>query len=170
MLVKIISTMLRNTYTTDDLIERLGLMRKYYNIRIFAKGEDAVLRDVLQNECDERTMTVLENWNSTFIEESIQPLVVFEALDAVQEDVSGLPSVTLYLPVRFTPEHIEKFGIWFRENIQPNILLSLHIDPRATGGCSFIWNNVYYDFSLRYYMDKQREDIVASFNKYTHAK
>ena len=115
-------------------------------------------------------MTVLEQWVDTFTKESIQPLVVFEALDSVQEDITGLPAVTLYVPVRFTPEQTEKFGMWFRENVQPNILLSMHIDPRATGGCSFIWNNVFYDFSLRYFMDKQREDIVASFNKHTHAK
>lgn len=162
--------MLHNTYTTDELIERLGLMRKYYNVRLFAGGENTPLRDVLRNECDERTLVVLENWIDTFTKDSIQPLVAFEALDAVQEDVTGLPSVTLYVPVRFTPEQIEKFGTWFRDNVQPNILLSMHIDPRATGGCSFIWNNVYYDFSLRYFMDKQREDIVASFNKHTHAK
>ncbi len=161
--------MLRNTYTTDDLIERLGLMRKYYNVRLFADGKNAVLREVLKDDCDERTITVLETWNKTFTAESIQPLVVFEALDAVQEDLTGLPAVTLYVPVRFTSEQTEKFGTWFRENVQPNILLSLHIDPRATGGCSFIWNNTYHDFSLRYFMNKQREAIVTSFNKYTHA-
>ena len=170
MLVKIISTMLRNTYTTDEFVERLGLMRKFYNKRLFADGEGAVLRDVLRDDCDERTLAVLEDWLATFTEDSIQPLVIYEALDSIQEDMMGLPAVTLYVPIRFAPEETERFGKWFRENIQPNILISLRIDPRATGGCSFIWKDVFYDFSLKYFIDKQREDIVASFNKYTHAK
>ena len=138
MLVKIISTMLRNTYTTDEFVERLGLMRKFYNKRLFADGEDAVLRDVLRDDCDERTLAVLEDWLATFTEDSIQPLVIYEALDSIQEDMMGLPAVTLYVPIRFAPEETERFGKWFRENIQPNILISLRIDPRATGGCSFI--------------------------------
>lgn len=162
--------MLRNTYTTDDFIERLGLMRKYYNTRLFTDGENTKLRDLLLEDCDERTLTVLEDWVTTFTNESIQPLVIYEALDSIQEDMAGLPAVTLYVPVRFSPEETEKFGMWFRENVQPNILLSLRIDPRATGGCSFIWNDVFYDFSLKYFIDKQRDDIVASFNKHTHAK
>src|SRR3989339_775279 len=170
MLVKIISTMLRNTYTTDDFIERLGLMRKYYNKRLFADGEDVILRDVILEDCDDHVLAILEDWVATFTEESIQPLVIYEALDSIQEDMMGLPAVTLYVPVRFRSEETERFGVWFRENVQPNILLSLRIDPRATGGCSFIWKDVFYDFSLKYFIDKQREDIVASFNKYTHAK
>lgn len=162
--------MLHNTFTTDDLIERLGLMRKYYNVRLFSEGEKTDLREVLVGECDERTLQVLESWVTIFTQESIQPLVVFEALDAVQEDLSGIPSIILYVPVRFTPDQIERFGVWFRNNVQPNMLLTLRIDPRATGGCSFIWNNTFYDFSLRYFMDKERDAIVTTFNKYTHAK
>lgn len=162
--------MLQNTYTTDDLVERLGLMRIYYNKRLFVGGENSTLKEVIQNECDEHTFLSLEAWVKVFEKENIQPLVVFEALDTVQEDLGGVPAVTLYVPVRFSHEQIERFGVWFRENVQPNILLSLHIDPRATGGCSFIWNNIFYDFSLKYFIEKQKEDIVATFDKYTHVK
>ncbi len=170
MLVKIISTMLKNTYTTDDLVERLGLMREFYSKRLFSDGENAVLREVLKDSCDEYTVLALEEWVRVFKKESIQPLVVYEALDTVQEDLTGVPFLTLYVPVRFSHDQIESFGIWFRENVQPNILLTMHIDPRSTGGCGFVWNDTYYDFSLRYFIDKNREDIVEVFNKYTHAK
>jgi hypothetical protein len=170
MLVKIISTMLQNTYTTDDLVERLGLMRKYYNKRLFTESENVTLREVIAGDCEEHTLQALEYWVAVFTKENIQPLVIFETLDSVQEDLGGVPSVLLYVPIRFTPVQIESFGKWFRENVQPNILLSLHIDPRATGGCSFVWKNTFYDFSLKYFIDKQRDDIVTMFNKYSHAK
>jgi hypothetical protein len=161
--------MLQNTYTTDELVERLGLMRKYYDKRLFQENKDITMREVIAEDCDEHTLKSLETWNESFKTQGIQPLVVYEALEAVQEDLSGLPSVTLYVPVRFSPEQIEKLGIWFRDNIQPNMLMSLHVDPRATGGCGFIWKDVYYDFSLRYFMEKQREEINKVFNTYTHA-
>lgn len=162
--------MLQNTYTSDDLVERLGLMRKFYNMCLFTEHKNVTVREVIQDDCDEHTLFALEYWVSVFTKENIQPLVVFETLDTVQEDISGMPSVILYVPVRFTPEQVEYFGKWFRENVQPNVLLTLRIDPRATGGCSFIWKNTFFDFSLKYFIDKQRDAIVASFNKYSHAQ
>lgn len=170
MLVKIISIMLKNTYTTDDLVERIGLMRKYYNVRLFKDGADALLKDVVQNDCDASTLKAIEDWVLAFDKEGIQPLLVYEALDTVQEDLEGVPAITLYVPVRFTPEQIKGLGVWFRENIQPNILLSLHIDPRTTGGCSFIWKDIYHDFSLRYFINKEQKEINSMFNKYTHVE
>lgn len=170
MLVKIISIMLKNTYTTDDLSERLSLMHKYYDKYLFVGGKDAILKDVLKNSCEENTLNSLEEWTTSFKKESIQPVVVYEALDSIREDLTGLPSVTVYVPVRFKYEQVKKIGIWFRENVQPNILISLHIDPRSTGGCSFIWKSVYYDFSLRYFLDKKKKDIFSIFNKYAYVE
>lgn len=160
--------MLKNTYTTDDLMERIGLMRRYYDKRLFQDDTNITIRKAIGEECDEYTLQALEAWNSSFDEEGIQPLVVYEALDAVQEDLGGVPSITMYVPVRFNPEQIENIGKWFRENIQPNMLVSLRIDPRATGGCGLIWKDVYYDFSLRYFIEKNREKVNTMFNQETH--
>jgi len=169
MLVKIISTILENTYTTDDLIERLGLMRMYYGKHIFAKSAELTIDDVLGNECEEHTLEALKEWEKGFKAHRIQPIVVYEALDTVQEEVAGMPSVILYVPVRFTGEHVIRFGKWFRTNIQPNILITMRVDPRAAGGCSLIWKNTYYDFSLHYFIQRNRDDIVSMFNTHIHA-
>lgn len=169
MLVKIISTILENTYTTDDLIERLGLMRMYYGKRIYTKDTASTLDEVLGTECEAHTLEALRQWEEHFAKDKIQPVLVYEALDSVQEEVAKLPSVVLYVPVRFANAHVVRFGAWFRTNVQPNILLTLHVDPRSAGGCSLIWKNTYYDFSLHYYMQRTRDDIVSMFNTYVHA-
>ena len=168
MLVKIISTILENTYTTDDLIERLGLMRLYYGKRIFSKGATLTIDDVLGTECESHTLEALRMWEERFQTNNIQPIVVYEALDTVQEEVAGMPSVVVYVPVRFTGEHVVRFGTWFRTHVQPNILLTLRVDPRSAGGCSLIWKDMYYDFSLHYYIQRNREDIVSMFNSHIH--
>jgi hypothetical protein len=166
MLVKIISTILKNTYTTDELSQRLNLMRKYYSEYLFAGAENLTLKDVLEGKCDGDTLRALGEWIGKFEESGIQPIVIYEAIDSIQEDLTGIPSITLYVPVRFSTEQIKKIGTWFRENVQPNMLMSVHIDPRSTGGCSFVWNNIYYDFSLKYFLDKKKEEIVSAFNKH----
>jgi len=170
MLVKIISIMLQNTYTTDDLVERLEFMRKYYNKSLFTEGGNISLQDVIKDECDEYTLSALKQWVDKFTIENIQPIIIFEALSTVQEDLKGVPSVILYVPVRFTHEQVEGFGVWFRENVQPNILISLRTDPRATGGCSLVWKSMFYDFSLKYFIEREKEKVVSMFNTYSHAK
>lgn len=169
MLVKIVSIMLADTYTTDDVVERIALLRRYYGVKLFAGGSQTTLRESVGAECDEFTVGVLENWETKFAAAGIQQLVVYEALDAIEEDLSGMPSVSLYVPIRFTHEHIERFCRWFRQSVQPNILLSLRVDPRVGGGCGVIWNDVYHDLSLKYHIHEKRAEVVEMFNRYTHA-
>jgi hypothetical protein len=174
MIVKIITIILRNTYTTDDLMDRLGLMRRYYEAMLFKKQGEAPeqrsVQDFFAHEREEYTLRVLDEWFTQFQSHNIEPLVVYEALDAIEEDISGLPTVALYMPIRFSHEHIARFGEWFRAHVQPNILISMRIDARVTGGCGFVWKNVYHDFSLRYYLQKHREELVAMYENYTHVE
>lgn len=169
MLVKIISIMLRNTYTTDDLVERMSLMRTYYAKRLFTKGSEKVQpREVLDGLCEEYTLRALEHWQELFSEASVSDLAVYEALDAIEEEITGIPSLTLYVPIYFAPEYVEGFGKWLREQVQPNILMSIRTDPRMVGGCGFIWHGTFYDLSLRYYIERNRPKIVALFGQETH--
>lgn len=174
MIVKIISIILRNTYTTDDLMDRLGLMRRYYEAILFKKNdaepEVRSIKDFFAHEREEYTLDVLEQWFASFQKSEIAPLVVYEGLDAIEEDISGLPTVALYVPVRFSHEHTERFGEWFRKNVQPNILLSLRIDSRVTGGCGLVWKDTYHDLSLRYYLNKNRAELLEGYDKYTHVE
>jgi hypothetical protein len=169
MLVKIISIMLENTYATDDLVERLALMRAYYGKRLFAGGTDYTIEEVLGATTESHILQALKEWQSAFDRSQISPIVVYEALDAIEEDMAGLPTVLLYVPIRFSDAHVKVFGAWFREYVQPNLLLTMRVDPRVGGGCGFVWHDVYYDFSLRYHIQKNRENVIAMFDQYTHA-
>jgi hypothetical protein len=170
MLVKIISIMLANTYTTDDLVERIALMRIYFGKRLFSGASELTVTEVLLGTCSEHTLATLERWMEQFRAAALSPLVVYEALDSIEEDIAGLPALTFYVPVRFDDASIERFGTWFRENVEPNLLLTLRIDPKVVGGCAFIWRDVYHDYSLRYYIDRENAEVFSMFDRYLHAK
>ena len=170
MLVQIITTMLTNTYTTDDLTDRVALMRHYYSVRLFTGGEHATIESTLADACDAYTLTCLNEWHRAFEAARISPLVIYEALDEVEESVAGLPSVTLYVPARFGHEHVVRFGMWFREHVMPNLLLTIRVDSRMVGGCGVVWKDTFYDFSLRYYMNRSRDTIIALYDTYTHVE
>jgi F0F1-type ATP synthase delta subunit len=172
MLVKIITIILKNTYTTDDLLDRLGLMRRYYEALLFKKQKDENKKNLsvsefFEGEREVFTVQILEEWFNSFEKSKIAPLVVYEALDSIEEDISGLPTVSLYVPIRFSEEHISRFGEWFRKNVQPNVLLSVRVDSRVTGGCGVVWNDAYHDFSLRYYLHKHRKELLDVYEKNT---
>lgn len=170
MIIQIVSVMLRNTYTTDDLVERIGHMRTYLSKRLFSeKDADTSLNEVLRDTCDAHTLSCLTDWEAAFTKANIVPLVVYETLDSIEEDMAGIPSVTLYVPIHFSPVHVERFGTWFRRNVQPNILMTMRTDARTSGGCAFIWKGTYYDFSLRYHINAHRKDIISMCDMYTHA-
>lgn len=169
MLVKIISSMLTNTFTTDALVERIALMRIYFGKRLFAGSENIPIREVLAGTCSEHTLKALEEWMRAFTESALSPLLVYEALDAIEEDLAGVPALTLYVPVRFDDAQVAGFGRWFRENLQPNMLLTLHVDPLVVGGCAFVWHDVYYDFSLRYFVNRESSAVFSMFNQELHA-
>ncbi len=160
--------MLENTYTTDELVERIGFMRSFYDEYLFKGNKEVCLSDVVKEDSEEGVLEKLEIWRTKIEENHIPPLVVYEALDAILEDISGLPTVALYVPVRFAPEHIMRFGEWFRKNVQPNLLLSVRIDPRVTGGCGVVWGSIYHDFSLRYYLHLHRDELMRICDTYVH--
>ncbi len=169
MLVKIISIILKNTYTGDDLVSRLALMRKYYESVLYSgefsqQANMVPVQEVLRGPVDDNTLLALTEWRDEFAKIGIQPIVVYEALDAVEEEVTALPNATLYVPIRFKNEHIVTFGTWFRSNVQPNLMLNIRVDPATAGGCALVWNNVYYDFSFKYFVMKHRDMIVRVFD------
>ena len=61
--------MLDNTYTTDDLVERLGLMKKYYGKVLYSEGGVKTMDDIIGTECDDHTLNSLSKWEE-LIEET----------------------------------------------------------------------------------------------------
>lgn len=167
MLVKVINILLAHTYTSDDLVKRVGFLRDYYSCILFKQGAQCSIDTVVSEDVDDYTRHVLEKLVQAFEKEKLAPALVYQALSEVEEQVSRMPTVTLYLPIRLSPEAYEGIGIWFRTNVQPNLLLTVRVDARVAGGCGVVWNNVYHDFSLRYYMRKHRAEIVSMFDRHT---
>lgn len=167
MLVKVISILIAHTYTSDDLIERIGFLRDYFGAKLFG-GKDALSLDaVLPAEVDAHTRVVMRNLVAEFEKSELTAESVYQVLPDIEREVSRLPGVTLYVPVRFPSKQREEFGIWFRRHVQPNLVLTMRVDTRVAGGCAVVWNNVYHDFSLRYHMRAHRAELVAMFDRHT---
>lgn len=169
MIVQVVTIVLENTFTTDDLSERLALLKAYLQLRLF--GDDADRKHSLESFFTEQsvpnaTQHALKEWLDVFDERKLTLKTVYDSLDDVEEEVKGIPQVTLYVPKVLSNESYGKLCTWFRTNVQQNLLLSVRVDVAVTGGCGVVWNNVYHDLSFRYFMRKHKKDIVNMFETY----
>jgi hypothetical protein len=166
MLVKVINTVLEETYTTDELTERVGYMRDHYHKQAFTPSEaDVDVQKRFSGIADQYTLAILEKWEKEFSKLKLPARELYQTLETIEEEVSTIPSATLYLPIRFSPEYIAGFGKWFREHTEPNILLTVRTDSRLAGGCGVVWNDVYHDLSLRYFVHDSKRELVQMINK-----
>lgn len=63
--------------------------------------------------------------------------------------IEKLPVVVITLATTLPKEDARRLKQWFRQNVDPQILLEIREDPKIIGGCQIIWQGVEGDFSLR---------------------
>ncbi len=169
MTPKVISIVLANTYTVNDLMRRFALLRNYLEAKLFGgrEGGSITLETLLMRErADEGAVVALKAWNEAFSFEKISLESLHAMLPSVEEDIRGLPILRLYTPVELDVTQTNRVGNWVRTHLDPNLMLELHVDARAVGGCAFVWRDTFRDYSLRHFVHMRREKVVAMFDKY----
>lgn len=56
--------------------------------------------------------------------------------------------ISITLAIALPKEEIRRLEQWFREQVDPQILLDIRKDPSVIGGCQIIWQGMEGDFSL----------------------
>lgn len=170
MLQDVFQQLLQNTYTADTLYQRIRLLKEYYEARLYSQsqeGKSVSVKDFCTQKNIESDMArALTQWEDYFREHASGAEEIIKTLHELEQNIHLLPSIVIYLPLIFADEEIAKIAGWFRTNVQKNMILEVKIDANVTGGCAFIWNSTYYDFSLRYFMRKERAGIVSMLNAY----
>lgn len=172
MIVKAINIILANTVTTDDLTERLSLLRGYYQTKLFGGADDQKMgiREYLKDRATtEEHIHALEEWERTFQREQVTGKSVYDNFEVIQKELDALPTTTIYVPVKFPQKELQDMGEWFRREIQPNMMLEVKVDVSTVGGCAIVWGSVYHDISFRYFMRKKRAEVITMFNMYEHS-
>ena len=54
----------------------------------------------------------------------------------------------------------EKIVAWFRENIHPNILVQIGLQPNIAAGCVVRTANKIFDFSLRENFNQSQQSLI----------
>lgn len=158
----------KNTYTVGDVSRRVGILRECLETVLFS-DETGSLTDGciahLQSLKSSPDVDAVIAWGAE-VYESFSQSTVSEKIIALQKMVEELPVLTLYLPVPFKDAELAVVGKWCRENCDPHIVLDVRIEPEVVGGCGFVWNDVYHEFSLKSRMREQRGVVTEALTAY----
>lgn len=168
---KLFKEIFNNTYTKNDFYQRSLLLKEFFEYLFFSDHGKETHKDILKNflkdkEISKELSDVMNSWSdlfyTSFTSENFNTLI-----DEIEKEFEKLPIVVMYVPISLPFDEIKKLGEWVRTNITANVLMDVKVDPEVVGGCAFVWNGVYHDFSLKYFFDKKVNDIVTMVRNYS---
>lgn len=73
----------------------------------------------------------------------------------LKEVYERAPSLHISFAIEPSPKALEKILVWMRQNIHPQALLQVGLQPAIAAGCMLRTNNKVFDLSLRSNLKKQ---------------
>lgn len=158
--------LLKHTYTRANFYYRLEILKEFLEYVFFVRKDTEVqniemFKQFLQKRKeDETTKSVLVTLDDALLLE-FTPTNLYEVVQQVKHRIKTLPIIVVYVPARFPPKEVIRLGEWFRTHLLSSLLLSLQVDPSVAGGCAFVWKNIYYDFSFKYFLNSKRDKLIS---------
>ena len=158
--------LLDTTYTKENFHRKVMLLKEFFSKRFFQGHADQSLKDQLssflsENNVGEALRSSLLGLPDTFFQ-YFSNENFSDTLKGLQDEVETMPHLMLYVATVLPPSEVARLGAWVRENIKPGLFIDLKTQADVVGGCAFVWNGVYHDYSLKYYFDKHRGEIRST--------
>jgi hypothetical protein len=164
----LVQTLCANTYTVADMRRRLGLLQESVELALFndqTTDELAAIKLAIAERGQEQDMAAVIAWGDTVFS-AFTTSNIREQITQIQKSVDVLPVMTLYVPVIFPESELAAMANWCREECATQLLFDVQIDPQVAGGCAFVWNDTYHDFSFRAQSKKKPGVITEHLNSY----
>ena len=158
---KILDKILINTYTMASLKRRLKALKSRLSEQFF--GGDTNKEMVIEET----------NWLNTYgvqFLSDFQKETFYQSIGKIEQLVNLIKPLTIYISFPADEESIKNIGIKVRETYSQKVVIDLKYDPDLIGGCAFIWNGVYRDYSIRNTLKLDREKLLESFKSFLAAK
>lgn len=158
---QILDRILITTYTMQSLKKRLKALKSRLSEHFF--GGDTNKQMVLDE---------LEWLNSAgvgFVND-FNKETFYQSFTKLEKLVGTIKPLTMYTAFVPDEEGIKLIGGKLRTLYSDKLVIDLKYDPELIGGCAFIWNGVYKDYSIRSRIGTDKNKILNSFKSYLAAK
>ena len=141
---------------------RLGLLQEGAEVALFNNQTTdtvAAIKAAITSRGNESDVATMMEWEDVMFAQ-FTASNIRERITALQQAVDALPVMTLYIPVAFPAKDLASMATWCRAECAPQLLFDIRIDPKMAGGCAFVWNDTYHDFSFRA-QSKQHPGVIT---------
>lgn len=83
-----------------------------------------------------------------------------QLIAVLKEVVAKAPSLHISFALDPSPKALERILVWFRNNIHPQCLLQIGLQPTIAVGCVLRTPNKIFDMSMRSYLKQQEPYLV----------
>ena len=157
------------TYTKARLEHRLGVLQHVLKQVVYTKTETdegvTLYHQKLHDYATGEDLVALEalgsDWVSSLDEQSLATLG-----QQATEHTNVAPLLTVYVPTALDESAEANLGTWCRTELDEQLLLELVVDPEVLGGCGFIHDDSYYEYSLRTALAEKPERLRDIINSY----
>ena len=164
---EILTTIITSSFTKQDLLRRLRILREYLESKLFHQnGSTVSLEKFLKNvQASASDSIILQSWGEKFFHYFTKDNV-YDVLGKINEKIKATHAVNVYLPFAPDEKEAKRLGMWFRENVGRDCLIELHVDRSMVGGLGLASNGYFRDYSLKHYIEKNKDkvrDIIAHY-------
>lgn len=152
-----IDKLLANSYSTQQLRNRLRILKSYLEKKFFNK-EDGQDIDQMDNQW-------LESLGDEFLNQFTQ-INAYEKLKQMEDEIDKIIPLIIYVAFEMPQEEIEKMGIWLRLQMATSLVCEVKVDPNLIAGCALSWKGVYKDYSIRQKIENSQEQILSSLKQF----
>lgn len=167
MIDPLLKTFTEHAYSRADFAQNISLVREFLEFIFFTKRDVSASRDGIEQFAvyskkplaDIAFLRALPpSFFDAFTQESL-----YEILNRLSEDSKQLKTLSLTVPIALSRADVVAIGTWAHQEVDPDLLLDVAVDPSVAVGCRLVWNNRLYDFSLDRYLTENKAALYERF-------
>ncbi len=116
----------------------------------------------IENEGDRE---ILEQWDTEWLT-TIVPEEFPDFASEMQHWLQRVPTFVVYVPVALDAAGVELLHRWVQQEMGEEWLLDLRVSANTLGGCAFIADEHWHDYSLHGQLQRQPEAVREALRSY----
>lgn len=157
-----------HTFTVQAMRRRIGLLHECVELVLFnneVADKAAAIKSAIEQRAEDSDVSALMSLGDGVFS-NLTTTTFQKEISALHATVDTLPVMVLYVAVVLPEVELADMAHWCRRECAPALLFDIQIDPQVVGGCAFVWNDTYHDFSFRSQNLKHPGLITKRLNTY----
>ncbi len=144
--------LLTHTFTIEGAHRRVALLQRVLELVVFSTEDTKESREARYIHLVHEEVGAEDQKALLAVGAMLLPMVIVEnvaeSIAALRSAVDALPRLVLYVPVTVGEDAVESLGTWCRDTLGAMYLIDLEIDPLMLGGCAFVRDGHFVDYSF----------------------